>query len=378
MPRYLTKSRFKLSLECATKLFYTNKKEYANQKSTDTFLWELAKGGMQIGELAKYYFSNDAAAITIDTKPHEYNATVEETNKRLSNGSGTIIAEAGFLHEDCYVRADVVEVKEKGIYLYEVKAKSWDEGTEFRKMDGSPGSGWFDYLYDVAFQKWVIEKSTGKKVFPHLMLVNKDAICDVPGLAKHFKIINRPSGEIEMVVTKDLTKDQLGRPLLVKIPVDDICAWIESNPVKTELEGTYSFEEYIAFVRSNYINDTKITSPIGTHCNGCEFRLKANQLGSGLKSGMKECWVGQTSLTEKQFYEEDLVLKLWAGKGGSPVSKLMDANIYLLKDGDRAFFDNNPKDGIDEISSNQRREIQIDEKFRSINSEKKRPARIWN
>ena len=29
-PRYLTKSRFSLVLDCPTKLFYTRKKEYAN------------------------------------------------------------------------------------------------------------------------------------------------------------------------------------------------------------------------------------------------------------------------------------------------------------------------------------------------------------
>ena len=36
--RYLTKSRFKLGLECPTKLFYTKKKNiYADNKIGDTF-----------------------------------------------------------------------------------------------------------------------------------------------------------------------------------------------------------------------------------------------------------------------------------------------------------------------------------------------------
>lgn len=55
-PRYLTKSRFKLALECPTKLFYTGKSEYANQKIDDPFLLALAKGGFQVGALAKRYF----------------------------------------------------------------------------------------------------------------------------------------------------------------------------------------------------------------------------------------------------------------------------------------------------------------------------------
>jgi hypothetical protein len=41
--RYLTKSRFKLATECPTKLFYTRKKEYADQSLEDSFLEEKEK-----------------------------------------------------------------------------------------------------------------------------------------------------------------------------------------------------------------------------------------------------------------------------------------------------------------------------------------------
>ncbi|WP_333596780.1 hypothetical protein [Chryseobacterium flavum] len=49
----LTKSRFKLGLECPNKLFFTSKKEYANTKVEDTFLKALAQGGFQVEELAR-------------------------------------------------------------------------------------------------------------------------------------------------------------------------------------------------------------------------------------------------------------------------------------------------------------------------------------
>lgn len=43
--RYLTKSRFKLAMECPTKLFYTGKdNEYKNTKGDDEFLESLAEG----------------------------------------------------------------------------------------------------------------------------------------------------------------------------------------------------------------------------------------------------------------------------------------------------------------------------------------------
>ena len=51
-PRYLTKSRFKLALECPTKLYYTGKPEYANTNNENEFLAMLADGGFQVGELA--------------------------------------------------------------------------------------------------------------------------------------------------------------------------------------------------------------------------------------------------------------------------------------------------------------------------------------
>lgn len=47
--RCLTKSRFKLATECPTKLFYTRKKEYADQSLEDSFLEALADGGYQAG-----------------------------------------------------------------------------------------------------------------------------------------------------------------------------------------------------------------------------------------------------------------------------------------------------------------------------------------
>lgn len=57
MPRYLTKSRFKLANECPTKLFYTAKKDrYADASLEDPFLAALAEGGFQVGEFATALF----------------------------------------------------------------------------------------------------------------------------------------------------------------------------------------------------------------------------------------------------------------------------------------------------------------------------------
>ena len=65
--RYLTKSRFKLALECPTKLFYSGKSDYADGTLDDAFLQALADGGYHVGELAKHYFPCGNAISEINT-----------------------------------------------------------------------------------------------------------------------------------------------------------------------------------------------------------------------------------------------------------------------------------------------------------------------
>jgi hypothetical protein len=44
-PATLSKSRFKLALECPTKVFYSLDRRYVNTKDEDEFLQALADGG---------------------------------------------------------------------------------------------------------------------------------------------------------------------------------------------------------------------------------------------------------------------------------------------------------------------------------------------
>ncbi|MBM4224576.1 MAG: hypothetical protein FJ167_07240, partial [Gammaproteobacteria bacterium] len=63
----LSKSRFKLALECPTKVYYSLDKRYVNANDSNDFLKSLAFGGFQVGELAKaMYRSEDSDAIEIE------------------------------------------------------------------------------------------------------------------------------------------------------------------------------------------------------------------------------------------------------------------------------------------------------------------------
>ena len=101
----LTKSRFKLGLECPNKLYFTNNEQYANQKSEDPFMQALAQGGFQVEELARLQYPN---GIFIDTENYEYEKAVALTNEALER-EYVIIYEAAFMVDGYFIRTDILE-----------------------------------------------------------------------------------------------------------------------------------------------------------------------------------------------------------------------------------------------------------------------------
>src|SRR5688572_25424515 len=185
-PRYLTKSRFKLAMECPTKLFYTGKKEYANQKLSDPFLAALADGGFQVGRLAQCYFPGGT-----EIESRDYDESVRQTEELLALDTVTIY-EGAFRYNNFFIRADVVVKSGDDLELIEVKAKSCDFDTEdsCHNKNGTISSSWMPYIQDVAFQKFVVEHAYPKlKVTAHLMLSDKTALCATDGLNQKFRLV---------------------------------------------------------------------------------------------------------------------------------------------------------------------------------------------
>ncbi len=302
MRRYLTKSRFKLALECPTKLYYTGKKEYANQKQEDSFLEALAEGGFQVGELAKCYFPGGH-----DIKTLNYTEALAQTNKLLQQDQVTIY-EAAISTENLFIRADILVKNGNRLCLYEVKAKSFDpeEENPFSNKNGTIKSKWKSYLYDVAFQKYVLQKALpGYIVLTYLVLADKSAICPTDGLNQKFRIVKDARGRKSVSVSETLTSADLTPQLLCKVNVDDQCDQIfagfdsnsnagyhsnEKTSSNASSEGTTSFSEHITMLANQYASDTKIPPVITTACASCEFCTTENDEQAGLKSGRKECW----------------------------------------------------------------------------------------
>ncbi|MBE0583321.1 MAG: DUF2779 domain-containing protein [Desulfofustis sp.] len=305
--RYLTKSRFKLALECPAKLFYTGKTEYANQKLEDSFLLALAEGGFQVGELAKCYFPGGHEVKTLD-----HDQAVNQT-KELLQADKVTIYEAALAAGNLFVRADILVKNGNRLSLYEVKAKSFNsEGkTSFLTKKGAISSEWRPFLYDVAFQKHVIKQAVPScEISASLMLVDKTALCPTDGLNQKFQVVRDRNGRSAVVVSDSLAAADLTPPILCTVNADTICDQIYAGSDGSK-DRDCSFEQWVDFLASKYASDSKIQGAVSSTCSSCEFYTTEADEMSGLKSGRKECWQELLGWEDEDFACQT-VLDIWS------------------------------------------------------------------
>jgi hypothetical protein len=297
--RYLTKSRFKLAMECPTKLYYTGKEEYINQNIDDPFLLALAEGGFQVGELAKHYFAGGYDIETLD-----YDEALKITNELLSKDK-VIIYEAAILYEKFFIRTDILIKNGRNIELIEVKAKSADD---FYNKSGIKPE-WKPYLLDVAFQKYVVSKAfPDYKVTAYLMLADKGAKCPTDGLNQKFRIIEE-NGRKKIKVSDKLSKEDLTPPILCKIKAEDACRIIYSDDYEFK-NNVLCFSELINTFAEYYHKDIKIRTGISKACKCCEFIATEDEIKAGYKSGFHVCWKEALGWKDKDF-EAGTVFDIW-------------------------------------------------------------------
>jgi hypothetical protein len=304
-PRYLTKSRFKSGLECPTKLFYTRKDQYPDKKLEDPFLAALAKGGFQVGELAKCYFPG---GVDIDELDYE---TALKRTRQLLEQENTIIYEAAFLHGNLFIRADIVIKKGAHIQLIEVKAKSADPDNESMvTKTGLPTSVWMPYCCDIAFQKHVVEQSMpSHRVEAFLMVADKSVTADVDGLNQKFLLKRDAQGRTSVETVGDVSLTALGRKILCLLPVDEIIARIYAEEIFDEHTGS-SFKQLITIYEEHYRDDKRLQGALLSHCRKCEFAATIAEEDAGQVNGFKECWSTVHGFSATDF-EKPLVMDIW-------------------------------------------------------------------
>jgi len=322
--RALTKSRFKLALECPNKLYYTKKKEYANQKLDNPFLEALASGGFQVEELAKLHYPN---GILIEDKKsdgaYDYKEKIEETNILLQN-ENVVIFEAAFQFENLFIRVDILEKKGNHINLIEVKSKSFQKGNP--KKDVKYNTDWKFYLFDVAFQKYVIEKAFPEfTVTPFLLLADKDKTTTIDGLNQLFRVTKETDNRtgVQPQISKLENPDE--ESVLSKVDISSIVNNIESG--KHRIIKEYAFEYAIQLFAKAYEEDRYFDFDLNFQaCKKCEFHTKDDN--QNLKSGFKECFSKKMGWNEDDFKEPN-AFEIWDFRRWSILN---EAGILKLKD----------------------------------------------
>jgi hypothetical protein len=322
--RVLSKSRFKLGLECPNKLYFTNDSTYANKKTDDSFLQSLAEGGFQVEELARLHYEN---GVFIDAESFEYEKAVDLTNEALSKDN-VIIYEGAFLVEDYYVRCDIIEKKGNKIRLIEVKAKSFNPTDKFLFIgkNGKLVSGWKPYLFDLAFQKKVVQMSFPNfEVEAFLMMADKTKTATINGLNQLFRVPKNGNPRTDII--KRVTKiDEIGQSVLSEINVDSIIDSIISN--QFAYYENLNFTEAMHLFKEAYQENKYLNWPLKfSNCKGCEFKASEEEKLQGLKSGFEHCFKQQLNWSDSDFKRPN-AMEIWNFRGAN----LIEENRLFLDD----------------------------------------------
>ena len=353
--RYFTKSVFKEAMNCPVRLNYCNRPDYANQNLSDEFLEALAEGGFQVGELAKVYYG-----IPPENNLTGSNVEVAARTRELLKSDNVTIAEAGFIFGRCFCRVDVLRKVGNDIELIEVKAKSWGNGKNDGEDDcesveaflssrksgdypkGSVKSDIREYVYDVAFQKYVVVNAL-RETFPGkafsvkaaLMLADKRKISDREGLNQFFRIVRQTNGRIsvERKPGAEALKDG-SRVLTPFWAVDKICDRIisgDSPDVRVVLHGM-DFDSFVNEMSERYCEGRQTFDDIQltTNCFKCPYYSSGHD---SLRDGYDECWRKGTEKSTEPYvnYEARPLLEdLWGGMGGNVKGKILKSGKWFL------------------------------------------------
>ena len=379
--KLFTKSAFKQALFCPASLYYYyDGDHYANQMNEDDFLQALADGGQQVGDLAKVYYH---VTPDCDIKPLKYQDALDRTAELLKR-EDVNIAEAAFCWKNCFVRADIIEKRGKQINLIEVKAKSWDEGrdsfwgSERYHKENTVKKDFREYVYDVAFQKYVIQNALGPEytVTAFLMMADKNAVSNAPeGVNQFFRV----KKEMDPVTKKDraeIVREPGAESLcsytrvLKAFPVDkecqDIIDGLTDEQKQTDNNEAYMgglrFKEFVERMSNLYVNHRQVENIkvlLKGDCFKCPFY--SNEKTKGKLDGRKECWKKAEGFSEEDF-ECPSVGELWCGDAGSRSIKdeLVKKGTFFLKDiTEKDIRPNNTTSSHQGLSALQRRMLQI-------------------
>ena len=353
--KVLTKSRFKLGLECPNKLYYSKKEKYADAKTSDTFLEALAAGGFQVEELTRMYYPG---GVLIEGNDWDYRLLWKQTQELLKC-KNVIIYEAAFLKAGLFIRTDILIKKGNKIELIEVKAKSFNPDSEnlFTGKKGELVSSWKPYLFDIAFQKHVMQLCFPKwEIQSYIMMADKSKKASITGLNQLFRISHKEQNRTG-ILKKVSSVEETGNAVLSRKNITQIVADIEGN--KHKYYDNLTFKKAIEQFKKWYKNDEYANWKTSfSACKSCEFRSENDKF----KSGFNECFKRQHGWTEKEFKKPNIFDIYFFSKG----EELFEKGIF--------FKDQIKKEDIgleveeDKLTTSHRQWLQIEKEVLKDNS----------
>ena len=250
---YLTKSNFKLGVECKQKLKYY-KAKYPSSLQDNDMLEFFAEGGFMVEAIAHgvMLHANPAAEFEVTLKHDRYQARVDGWEQFATHA-----------------------------VLTEIKATSVesDDPAQFFTKNGDVNSSWRPYLLDITFQVMVARLvHPGLEIRPQLCVVNKTKRTSLEGIYKNIDIVDDKDADRNKpraVFTGDraaLAADHFLEFIDVAQAVDQLMGEVET-----------SAQDLLDFLDGN--QPEYVPERPATLCRKCEFR------GASLTpNGFTECW----------------------------------------------------------------------------------------
>ncbi len=305
--KFLTKTLFKKGLECPIKLSV----DYESSEDKNEFLDALADGGFQAEELSRLYYS---PGVLIED--YDYATSLQKTRDLIKKPK-SIIYEAAFLHENLFIRTDILVKTDNVIKVIEVKAKSFDSTVEniFKSKSGNIRQQWRTYLFDLAFQKYVVKKNYPEhKIESHLMLADKSKKASIDGLNQLFQITKDPNVRTGIMRKVDTLEDT-GDPIMESRNISDLINDIIEKDIH-KIHGL-SFLELVENFTEVYTNQKEID---WKNYNGHVCR---------------ECWIEQFDISENDKLRPN-IYELWQFR---KQKKLFKSNVFFLDQLVKSDFD---------------------------------------
>ena len=298
---------FKKGLECPIKLCV----DYESSEDKNEFLDALADGGFQAEELSRLYYS---PGVLIED--YDYANSLQKTRDLIKKPK-SIIYEAAFLHENLFIRTDILVKTDNVIKVIEVKAKSFDSTMEniFKSKSGNIRQQWRTYLFDLAFQKYVVKKNYPEyKIESHLMLADKSKKASIDGLNQLFQITKDPNVRTGIMRKVD-TLEATGDPIMESRNISDLINDIIEKDIH-KIHGL-SFLELVENFTEVYTNQKEID---WKNYNGHVCR---------------ECWIEQFDMSENDKLRPN-IYELWQFR---KQKKLFKSNVFFLDQLVKSDFD---------------------------------------